>query len=151
MTCMLCLKRKNSNGGFMSVCIVLILKLCTCVCVCARARPQAGAGLREAVVTVIWTCQFARRGSADKLQIVSIADERSAGDAGGVTLDWPLLNKSHLPPSSRRPYLQQQSWECPPPSAAFRPLPNSSPLLPIPSSLLPPPPPPPSPLPAYLG
>lgn len=103
MTCLLCLKRKYSNRGFMSVCVVLILKLCTCVCVCAC--PQAGAGLREAVVTVIWTCQYARRGSADKLQIVSIADERSAGDAGGVTLDWPLLNKSHLPPSSRRPYL----------------------------------------------
>lgn len=36
-------------------------------------------------------------GSADKFQIVSIADERSAEDAGGVTLDLPLLNKSHLP------------------------------------------------------
>lgn len=52
---------------------------------------------------VIRTCQYAWRRSADKFQIVSIADERSAEDARGVTLDLPLLNKSHLPSSSRLP------------------------------------------------
>lgn len=119
----------------------VVYLLCVCVCVC----PQAGAGLKEAVVTVIWTCQYARRGSADKLQIVSIADERSAEDARGVTLDLSLLNKSHLPPSSRRPYLKQESWESPPSSAAPPPTPHPSAYL-HPRCC-----PPSSPLPAYLG
>ena len=49
--------------------------------------PQAGAGPREAALTVIRSCQCAGRGSADTFQIVSIGDERSAEDARGVTLD----------------------------------------------------------------
>lgn len=114
--------------------------------------PQAGAGPREARLTVIRTCQYARRriwggvgGVVDKFQIVSIADERSAEDARGVTLDLPLLNKSHLPSSSMLPQagkLADSPTLCSP----------SAPVLPHPSPLcLPSPPQPPSPLPAYLG
>lgn len=86
----------------------------------------------------------------DKFQIVSIADERSAEDATGVTLDWPLLNKSHLPSSSGLPQagkLADSRTLCSP----------SAPVLPQPLTPLPtfaptvPPPPPPPPLPAYLG
>lgn len=89
--------------------------------------PQAGAGPREAALTVIRTCQYAGSGSADKFQIVSIADERSAEDARGVTLDLPLLNKSHLPSSSRLPQAGK------PPSSAPQPLLSPRPLSPLPT------------------
>lgn len=103
------------------------------MCIRAVPWPQAGAGPREARLTVIRTCQYARRriwrGVVDKFQIVSIADERSAEDARGVTLDLPLLNKSHLPSSSMLPQagkLADSPTLCSP----------SAPVLPHPSAYL---------------
>lgn len=101
--------------------------------------PQAGAGPREAVLMVIRTCQYARRGNADKFQIVSIADERSAEDARGVTLDLPLLNKSHLPSSSTLPQAGNLAGSPTLCSTSAPALPNPSPLC------LPSPPQPPHP------
>lgn len=113
--------------------------------VCAVAWPQAGASPGEAALTVIRTCQYAGRGSADKFQIVSIADERSAGDARGVTLDWPLLNKSHLP-------FQQQAASSRKAGRLSHPLVPLSPCSPSPFCLPSPPTTPNhTPLPAYLG
>lgn len=89
------------------------------------------AGLREAALMVIRTCQYPWRRSADKIQIVSIADERSAEDARGVTLDLPLLNKSHLPSSSRLPQAKKAGCLSHPllPLSPFAPQPVT-PLLP---------------------
>lgn len=77
-----------------------VRKLCMLVLCCG---PRLGQAHGKQPLTVIRTCQYAGRGNADKFQIVSIADERSAEDARGVTLELPLLNKSHLPSSSKLP------------------------------------------------
>lgn len=94
------------------------------MCACRGPRQRPGP-TRSKPLMVIRTCQYARRrsgweegrggeegggggglgGSADKFQIVSIADERCAGDAGGVTLDWPCAQQvpSFQLPSAGRP------------------------------------------------
>lgn len=97
--------------------------------------PQAETGPREAALMVIRTCQYARWGSADKFQIVSIADERSAEDARGVMLELLLLNKSHLPSSSRL----SQAGKTLPLSAAPTPHPSAylHPTAPLTPSCLP--------------
>lgn len=154
------------KGEKVSFCVAtekqMISVVCVCVSLsflCVRMKGKVrrlgilvlchGPRLGQAQKTVIRTCQCAGKGNADKFQIVSIADERFAEDARGVTHDLPLLNKSHLPSSSRLPQAGKgagtPTLHCPSTPS----VPNPSPYL---HSLAPtrPHPPPPTHS-AYLG
>lgn len=107
------------------------------------AWPQAGAGPRKAALTIIRSCQCAGMGSADKFQIVSIADERSAEDARGCHAR--LVSPQQVPSySQQQATSSRKAGKALPPSAAPQPLLSPQPLTPLPT-FTPAPPSPPTP------